>query len=127
MTADRFIKKGTYRPHVPENLRALNLSAFEMVDYVVIDRHEKADYILKYIKPDFYAKGFEYFSKGLPKATKDEIKVVESYGGKMFFSPGDYVYSSSKFLQSSLPQLNFEKLLLLLDKNNINFNDLCYR
>ena len=42
----------------------------------------------------------------------------------MFFSPGDYVYSSSKFLQSSLPQLNFEKLLLLLDKNNINFNDL---
>lgn len=124
LTADRFIKKGTYRPHVPENLRALNLSAFEMVDYVVIDRHEKANYILKYIKPDFYAKGFEYFSKGLPKATKDEIKVVESYGGKMFFSPGDYVYSSSKFLQSSLPELNFEKLFLLLDKNKISFNDL---
>lgn len=124
LTADRFIKKGNYRPHVPENLRALNLSAFEMVDYVVIDRHEKADNILKYIKPDFYAKGFEYFSKGLPKATKDEIKVVESYGGKMFFSPGDFVYSSSKFLQSSLPELHFEKLLMLLDKNKINFEDL---
>ena len=124
LTADRFIKKGTYRPHVPENLRALNLSAFEMIDYVVIDRHEKADYILKYIKPNFYAKGFEYFSKGLPKATKEEIKVVDSYGGKMFFSPGDFVYSSSKFLQTSLPELHYEKLLMLLDKNQINFNDL---
>ncbi len=124
LTADRFIKKGTYRPHVPENLRALNLSAFEMVDYVVIDRHEKANFILKFLKPNFYAKGFEYFSKGLPKATKEEIKVVESYGGKMFFSPGDFVYSSSKFLNSSLPEIHYEKLLILMDNNKITFNDL---
>ena len=37
VTSDRHIKKGIYRPHVPENLRALNLAALEMVDYVVID------------------------------------------------------------------------------------------
>ena len=37
ITADRHIQKGTYRPFVPENLRALNLAAFEMVDYVTID------------------------------------------------------------------------------------------
>ena len=124
LTADRFIKKGNYRPYVPENLRALNLSAFEMVDYVVIDRHEKANFILKFLKPNFYAKGFEYFSKGLPKATKEEIKVVDSYGGKMFFSPGDFVYSSSKFLNSSLPEIHYEKLLILMDNNKITFNDL---
>ena len=37
ITADKFIKKGIYRPFVPEGLRALNLAAFQMVDYVVID------------------------------------------------------------------------------------------
>lgn len=121
LTADKFIKKGTYRPHVPESLRALNLSAFEMVDFVVIDRNEKANKILLNLKPDFYAKGFEYSAKGLPPATKSEISVVKSYGGKMFFSPGDYVYSSSKFLQTSLPRLSLEKLHVLIQNNKLNF------
>ena len=31
---DKFIKKGIYRPHIPEKLRALNLAAMEMIDYV---------------------------------------------------------------------------------------------
>ena len=39
VTQDKFIKKGIYRPHIPEKLRALNLAAFEMVDYVFIDDH----------------------------------------------------------------------------------------
>ena len=30
ITADKYIQKGVYRPFVPENLRALNLAAFEM-------------------------------------------------------------------------------------------------
>src|ERR1700740_3633689 len=37
LTADRHVSKGTYRPHVPQDLRALNLAAFEIVDYVVVD------------------------------------------------------------------------------------------
>src|ERR1700739_722302 len=37
LTADVHITKGRYRPHVPENLRAVNLAAFEIVDYVIID------------------------------------------------------------------------------------------
>lgn len=121
LTADKFIKKGTYRPHVPESLRALNLSAFEMVDYVVIDRNEKANKILLSLKPDFYAKGFEYSAKGLPPATKSEISVVKSYGGQMFFSPGDYVYSSSKFLEFSPPRITLEKLHVLMQNNKLSF------
>ena len=39
ITSDRYIQKGNDRPHVPENLRALNLAAFEMVDHVIIDDH----------------------------------------------------------------------------------------
>jgi cytidyltransferase-like protein len=39
LTADRHIDKGMYRPHVPQDLRALNLAAFEMIDYVVVDEN----------------------------------------------------------------------------------------
>mgnify|MGYP001327437230 CR=1 FL=1 len=50
LTSDKYIKKGTYRPHVPEDLRALNLAALEMVDYVFIDDNDKPIKNLKIIK-----------------------------------------------------------------------------
>ena len=121
ITADKFIEKGINRPHVPENLRALNLSVFEMVDYVTIDRNKTAVNILNLVRPDYYVKGFEYFSSGLPIATKDEMRLVKKYKGKMIFSPGDFVYSSTKILNSNLPRINIEKLLMLLEKNKVTF------
>ena len=124
VTADKFIKKGVYRPHIPEELRALNIAAFEMVDYVMVDKNETPIANINYLKPDFFAKGFEYTSKGLPKATIQESKAVENYGGKMIFTPGDVVYSSSNFLSNFLPKLQMEKLLLLMKRNNINFKNL---
>ena len=51
ITSDKHIKKGTYRPHIPENLRALNLAAFEMVDFVVIDKNPTPLSNIKSIKP----------------------------------------------------------------------------
>ena len=41
ITADKYVEKGMYRTFVPQNLRALNLAAFEMVDYVIIDHNKK--------------------------------------------------------------------------------------
>ena len=122
LTADRFIKKGIYRPHIPEDIRALNLSAFEMVDYVLIDNHEKPNELIKSLQPNYFAKGFEYGSSGLPIATKEEKKIVESYGGKMIFTPGDIVYSSTKLLDYSLPNIHLEKLAVLMKKNKISFD-----
>jgi rfaE bifunctional protein kinase chain/domain len=124
ITADRHIKKGIYRPHIPEGLRALNLAAFEMVDYVMIDDQETPLKTLAELKPDFFAKGFEYTSTGLPPATQEEADIVEGYGGQMIFTPGDVVYSSSKFLNLSLPQVQLEKLLLLMQLNEISFDSL---
>ena len=60
ITTDLHIKKGVYRPHIPEDLRALNLAAFEMVDYVIIDSNETPLKNIKILKPDLFAKGFEY-------------------------------------------------------------------
>ena len=40
LTPDIHIKKGTYRPLIPEKMRANNLAAIELVDYVVIDKNK---------------------------------------------------------------------------------------
>ena len=77
ITSDIHIKKGIYRPHVPENLRALNLAAFELVDYVIIDKNAEPYEILKFLKPDYFAKGFEYTQNKNLK-TKKEIEILNS-------------------------------------------------
>ena len=48
----------------------------------------------------------------------------KKYGGKMIFSPGDYVLSSSKIIQQMKPDLKYEKLKLLMDTENIDFSDI---
>jgi len=63
ITADIHISKGAYRPHVPQDLRALNLAAFEMIDYVVIDPNATPLENIHIIKPDLLAKGYEYTAK----------------------------------------------------------------
>ena len=123
LTKDTFIKKGTYRPMVPQALRAFNLSSLELVDFVIIDNNKNPDKLIKKIKPNFFAKGLEYADLKNP-LTKKEKNIVESYGGKMIFSPGDYVLSSSKIIQQMKPDLKYEKLKLLMDAENINFLDI---
>ena len=123
ITADKHIKKGTYRPHVPENLRAMNLSLFEIVDYVLIDENATPIKNLKKLIPDYYAKGYEYSeARFANSATKEELKVLKDIGSKIVFTPGDVVYSSSKILNSSLPNLKYEKLYQLIKQNKSSFD-----
>ena len=98
LTADHHINKGQYRPHIPQNIRAANLAAFEMVDYVLIDKNATPLTNLEKLQPDFFAKGYEYSGKNKPKKTLEEETLLESYGGEMLFTPGDVVYSSSKLI-----------------------------
>ena len=123
LTCDKFITKGTYRPHVPERLRALSLAAFDMVDYVIIDDQPTPMESIASIQPDYFAKGFEY-SDNMPKTTMDEMAAVEAYGGQMIFTPGDVVYSSTKFLNTHLPTLQIEKLMSLMELCELSFDDL---
>jgi len=120
LTKDKFIKKGAFRPLVPEKLRAFNLSAIELVDYVIIDQNKNPDELIKKIKPNFFAKGMEYADLRNPLTVKEK-KIVESYGGKMVFSPGDFVLSSTKIINQNKPNLKTEKLRLLMDAENIDF------
>ncbi|MFZ3357758.1 MAG: adenylyltransferase/cytidyltransferase family protein, partial [Xanthobacteraceae bacterium] len=111
LTADRHISKGHYRPHVPQDLRAINLAAFEIVDYVLIDPEPTPLKNLALIKPDIFAKGYEYQASGLPLKTQDELDVIRSYGGEIIFTPGDYVFSSSQLIEAAPPSLRIEKLM----------------
>ena len=124
LTADQFITKGAYRPHVPQELRALNLAAFEVVDYVLIDPHDKPLETLTMLKPDFFAKGYEYSAAGVNPKTKEEIDIVSSYGGQVIFTPGDIVYSSSSLMKLERPNLRVEKLLALMDSGGVTFETL---
>ena len=124
LTADLYITKGNTRPYVPQDLRAANLAAFEMVDFVFIDENPTPIENILRLQPDFFAKGFEYNSEGVPAKTQEEIDAVESYGGEMVFTPGDIVYSSSALLEQHLPDLSTEKLLVLMEAENTGFDDL---
>jgi rfaE bifunctional protein kinase chain/domain len=124
ITADVHISKGHYRPHVPQELRALNLAAFELVDYVVIDRNPAPIENLRRIQPDFFAKGYEYTSGGLPPKTQEELDTLHSFGGEIIFTPGDIVYSSTRLIDLAPPAIQMEKLLTFMDTEHLTFDSL---
>ena len=124
ITADKHITKGVHRPHVTQDLRAVNLAAFEMVDYVVIDSNDKPLANIATIQPDYFAKGFEYNAKGLDPRTAEEAKIVEVYGGELIFTPGDIVYSSSALINLAPPSVKLETLQVLMERNDITFDQL---
>ena len=124
LTSDEHIKKGNLRPYVPEDLRALNLAAMEMVDHVVIDRDPTPLRNLGIIQPDYFAKGYEYVAGSVNPKTQEEIKVLESYGGEIIFTPGDIVYSSSALIELAPPSISVEKLMALMEAENVTFDDL---
>jgi len=124
LTADEHIKKGNMRPYVPQDLRAINLAAMEMVDYVVIDSDPTPIRNLGIIKPDYFAKGYEYTAGQVHPKTQEEIDVLDSFGGEMIFTPGDIVYSSSALIELAPPSIAVEKLMTLMEAENISFADL---
>jgi rfaE bifunctional protein kinase chain/domain len=124
LTADQHIDKGIYRPHVPQDLRAINLAAFEMIDYVLIDRNAAPLESIKLLQPDFFAKGYEYVANGMMVKTSEEEEHLKSYGGEILFTPGDIVYSSSSLINSNPPAIRYEKLATLMETTKTSFNDL---
>jgi rfaE bifunctional protein kinase chain/domain len=124
ITADEYISKANHRPFVPQELRAANLAALEIVDFVIVDPNPTPIQHMKFLQPDYYAKGYEYFANGIPPKTQEELDTLALYGGEMVFTPGDVVYSSSSLIDSNPPQIRLEKLLALMESESIDFDDL---
>jgi cytidyltransferase-like protein len=124
LTCDAHISKAHHRPFVPQQLRAMNLAAFEVVDYVIIDDNPTPLENLKYIQPDYFAKGYEYQAGGIHPRTRDEMEIIEGYGGEVMFTPGDVVFSSSFIIENEPPKIAAEKLLTLMESEGLSFDDL---
>lgn len=124
LTSDIHITKADFRPFVPESLRAINLCALDMVDYVVIDPNMTPLANLAVIRPDYFAKGYEYVSGGMHPKTKEEKDVLDTYGGEILFTPGDIVYSSSHLIEMDAPDIACDKLVSLMHAENLSFTDL---
>jgi len=121
VTGDKFVTKKSSGTYVPEDLRVRNIAALELVDYTFIDQNYKPIESIKKIKPDIFVKGFEYdINNKVNDNTLEEKKIVETIGGRIVFSPGDVVYSSTKFQKNLKPDLRFEKFNSLLKKENIS-------
>lgn len=99
LTGDAEIDKGPGRPLIPEDMRAENLAALEFVDYVVIDPSPTACALLNEIRPDVYVKGREYAHSADPRFAQERA-IVESYGGRVVFSSGEVVFSSTRLVES---------------------------
>ena len=99
ITGDAAIAKGDQRPYIPQELRAESLAALEAVDLVYLDPNPTARELLEALRPEFYVKGREYEHRRDPGFAA-EREVVASYGGRVLFSSGDVVFSSSRLIES---------------------------
>lgn len=98
LTSDDAIEKndGT-RPHVPQELRAETLAALELVDHVLVSVSPTAEGLIEAVRPDVYVKGKEYESSDHPGFLAERA-VVERHGGRVVFSSGEVVFSSTAIL-----------------------------
>jgi bifunctional ADP-heptose synthase (sugar kinase/adenylyltransferase) len=99
VTGDGLMDKGANRPLIPQELRAENLAALDCVDWVAINTRPTAAELLEALKPDIYVKGREYEHNRDPRFLHEK-KIVEHYGGRVVFSSGDVVFSSTALIQA---------------------------
>lgn len=99
ITGDGGVNKGVGRPLIPEELRAENLAALDFVDWVHIEHRATATELLGEVRPDVYVKGREYELNQDPRF-RAERETVERHGGRVVFSSGDVVFSSTALISA---------------------------
>lgn len=97
LTADVFVNKGDARPLFDQDLRAENLAALACVDYVYVNDAPTATELLSELRPDIYIKGAEYETNRDPRFIA-EREAVEQNGGRVVFTSGDVVFSSTALI-----------------------------
>jgi rfaE bifunctional protein kinase chain/domain/rfaE bifunctional protein nucleotidyltransferase chain/domain len=108
VSGDRVVGKGVDRPYIDERLRMENLAALEFVDYVCLDENDWAGPILEKLRPDVYVKGKEYEKSSDPRFAKEKA-LVEDYGGRVIFSSGEVVYSSTYIIEQFRHRFQLEE------------------
>jgi rfaE bifunctional protein kinase chain/domain/rfaE bifunctional protein nucleotidyltransferase chain/domain len=97
VSADPSVNKGVNRPLIPDDLRAASLAALECVDWVHVNDEPTAVNLLEKLKPDIYIKGREYETNNDPRFLAEKNAVIAN-GGRVVFSSGDVIYSSTALI-----------------------------
>ena len=97
LTADAVMSKGAGRPLIPQDLRAENLAALDMVDWVYVNPDATAETLLDEVRPDVFIKGREYEVNADPRFLAEKA-AVERHGGRVVFSSGDVIFSSTALI-----------------------------
>jgi rfaE bifunctional protein kinase chain/domain len=119
VSADPQVNKGADRPFIPQDLRAESLAALECVDYVYVNPHPTAVELLEELQPDVYVKGREYETNHDPRFLAERDSVTK-HGGRVVFSSGDVIYSSTALIGGmSQAPFNDEKLRRYLDQYDL--------
>lgn len=114
ITPDRYVNKGPGRPYFHESIRAQMLAALEIVDFVVINDSPTAVSVIDLLKPDVYVKGPDYrdHSKDVTGEILNEVRAVESYGGKVVYTETE-TFSSSTLVNKFFNQFSDEQLRVI--------------
>lgn len=131
ISADANVNKGIARPLIPDDLRAASVAALECVDWVYINSDPTAVELLGELQPDVYVKGKEYETNADPRFVAERNSVTR-HGGRVVFSSGDIVYSSTALIGTlgGAEVFNDEKITRLRDRyalSDVNLHNLVQR
>lgn len=97
VSSDAFVNKGVARPLIPDDLRAASLAALSCVDAVYVNPMPTAVELLHDVQPDIYVKGAEYERAADPRFLAERDAVI-GHGGRVVFTSGQVVYSSTALI-----------------------------
>ncbi len=117
-------------PAVKENFfsskeRAHGVASLGYIDKVFIFDDLTIENLLEIVKPNFYVLG-EEFNKRIYEV-KEQLEIVEKYGGKVIFSSGSINYTPVELLEKNIIDLKNERLMQFNDalkKQNIKISKL---
>lgn len=121
VSSDSHVNKGHDRPLIPDNLRAQSLAALECVDWVYVNPDPTARGLLDALEPDVYVKGREYEQNRDPRFLAERDTVIR-HGGRVVFSSGDVIFSSTALI-GTLPaneRFHDEKVARLRDRHGLS-------
>jgi rfaE bifunctional protein kinase chain/domain/rfaE bifunctional protein nucleotidyltransferase chain/domain len=121
ISADSHVNKGVARPLIPDDLRAASVAALECVDHVYVNPEPTAVGLLGQLQPDVYVKGKEYETNCDPRFLAERDTVIR-HGGRVVFSSGDVVYSSTALIGTlgGAEVFNDEKVTRLRDRYDLS-------
>ncbi len=105
--------------------RANGIASLEYVDKVFIYNDASFAELAEAVKPNIYVLGVE-FSKKMDQI-KDDVGLIEKFGGKVIFSSGDVRYAPTEFLDKGFEGIMEERHALFhsaLSKQNITLKKL---